>query len=277
MRSRYFGNTFLCNRYEANTLVRINNLLETLLGRFKKLYFCELIITTRCNLLCPSCSNLMPQLKDKAKDIDCTSIIETIDNLMNNFDVVYNLQIQGGEPFLHPDLCAIVSHILQYEGRIRNIWIMTNSMLMPTDELISLLSGTKITIASSHYACNEKRSSEIEVLLKKHNVNYRRRKFHYWHDFTFVEPLNRSFLNRKKLMSKLEKCPMGRASSLKNNKLYLCSRLANMDEVIPNCRPSGINLYGTQKAATKFLHLAFCENCAYCEYNTNANLQPGNQ
>lgn len=59
----------------------------------------------------------MPQLKDRAKDIDCTSIIETIDNLMNNFDVVYNLQIQGGEPFLHPDLCAIVSHVLQYERR----------------------------------------------------------------------------------------------------------------------------------------------------------------
>lgn len=277
MSNRYWGNTFLCNRYETKTLVRITNLLETLIGHFKKLYFCELIITTRCNLLCPSCSNLMPQLKDGAKDIDCASIIETIDNLMNNFDVVYNLQIQGGEPLLHPNLCAIVSHILQYETRIKNIWIMSNGMLVPTDELISLLSGTKVTIAFSHYACNEKRSSEIEVLFKKHNVNYRRRKFHYWHDFTLVEPQIQSLLDRKKLKSKLEKCPMGRASSLKNNKLYLCSRLANMDAVIPGCRQSGINLSGTQKAATQFLHLEYCENCAYCEYNTRANIQPGNQ
>lgn len=277
MRSRYWGNTFLCNRYEANTLVKINNLLETLIGRFKKLYFCELIITTRCNLLCPSCSNLMPQLKERAKDIDCTSIIETIDNLMNNFDVIYNLQIQGGEPFLHPDLCTIVSRVLQYEKRIKNIWIMSNGLLMPTNELISLLSGTKVTIAFSHYPCNEKQSSEIEVLLKNHNVNYRRRKFHYWHNFTLVEPQTQSFIDREKLKSKLEECPMGRASSLKNNKLYLCSRLANMDEVIPNCRPSGINLGGTKEAATLFLHLEFCENCAYCEYNTNADLQPGNQ
>lgn len=276
MKSRYWGNTFLCNRYEPNILVRINNLFETLIGRFKKLYFCELIITTRCNLLCPSCSNLMPQLKERAKDIDYTSIIETIDNLMNNFDIVYNLQIQGGEPFLHPDLCAIVSHVLQYERRIKNIWIMSNGMLMPTDELISILAGTKVTIAFSHYTCNEKHSSKIEDLLKIHNVKYRRRKFHYWHNFTLVEPKSHCFSDRKRLKAKLEKCPMGRASSLKNNKIYLCSRLANMDEVISNCRPSGVNLDGTKNAAAKFLHLAFCENCAFCEYNTCANLQPGN-
>lgn len=277
MKNRYLENTLLCNRYETNILIRIFNLVETLIGRFKKLYFCELIITTRCNLLCPSCSNLMPQLKGKAKDIDYSSIIKTVDNLMNNFDVIYNLQIQGGEPFLHPDLCAIISHILQYERRIKNIWIMSNGLIKPSKELISLLSGTKVTIAFSHYACNEKHSNDIEALLKKNNVNYRRRKFHYWHEFKLVGPKDHDFLNRKKLESKLKKCPMGRATSVKNNRLYLCSRLANMEEVIYNCTPSGIYLDGTQKAATQFLHLTYCENCAYCEYNTCANIQPGNQ
>ena len=277
MRSRYWENTLLCNRYEPNLLIRLQNLAKTFIGRFKKLYFCELIITTRCNLLCPSCSNLMPQLKDKAKDIDYLSIISSIDNLMKNFDVIYNLQIQGGEPFLHPNLCDIVSHILLYESRIKNIWIMSNGMFVPSTELISLLSGTKVMLALSHYACNEKRSHVIEQLLRKHHVNYRRRKFHYWHEFTLKNPLTQDFHNRKNLMSKLKNCPMGRASSLKNNRLYLCSRLANMDEVIPDCRPSGIYLGGTQKAATQFLHLDLCENCAYCEYNTSANILPGNQ
>ncbi|MCM1168667.1 MAG: hypothetical protein NC324_01880 [Bacteroides sp.] len=216
----------------------------------------------------------MPLVQDKAFNLPASEIASTIDHLMMCFDEVYNLQIQGGEPLIHPDITFIIKHILKYDNRIRNIWIMSNGTVTPNEELLRTLSRTKIAIAFSHYDINKDNYTIMKKKLKTFNIQFRRRKYHEWHDFSIH--FQKQEYPAEALAQKLDMCPMNRASSIKNNKIFLCSRLANFDMVIPGYKSDGLEL-SDRKTGKKFLHKYFSNNCAHCQYKPQVKHKPGTQ
>ena len=106
--------------------------------------YVEIPITTRCNLRCPDCANLMP-LYNKPYDVDSDTIIHSIRKLSECFDACGQMRILGGEPFLHPDLKRFVAELPSH--KCKKISIPTNATIVPQDpELYEILRQKKVVI-----------------------------------------------------------------------------------------------------------------------------------
>ncbi len=268
----------LCNEYEDNYIKKIVNILVGLFGNYRNLYFIELIVTTKCNLRCKECSNLIPYVQKNSRIFNYREVVEMIDNLMKQFDVIYNLQLQGGEPLLNQELPLIVNHLLTYKERIKNIWIISNGTIIPSMDLINAIKNTKVTFTVSNYEFNESRSHKIAAICSEHNAHFRRRKTNLWHKFYLVNNPQEHSLIKQDLIKKRHSCPMRNCPSILNNKLYLCSRLANMINIIPNIVDDGISLSDESiKVAHILMNKEYSENCKYCMFDTNHRCKPGEQ
>ena len=65
-------------------------------------------ITERCNLKCEHCSNAIDGYAYQAPLCDCKKIIDTLSS-----NKVFRLNIEGGEPFVRPDLIEIIKYANQ--------------------------------------------------------------------------------------------------------------------------------------------------------------------
>lgn len=275
---QYIRHVLLCNRYEDNFIQKIINIIVSISGNFRRLHFVELIVTTKCNLACKECSNLIPLMKGNSTTYSYLEVKAMIENLMRHFDVIYNLQIQGGEPLLNNDLSKIIQYILQYRNRIRNIWIISNGTIMPSVELLETLRDTKVTFAVSNYDLNKAHAMRISERCNQFNVPYRRRRATTWYHFSITEVhANKSTL-KGDLIKKYNACPMRDCPSLKGNKLYLCSRLANIVDVRSGIFDDGIILNDSaDNISGLFLHKCYSDNCKYCDFDFLKRCKPGVQ
>lgn len=87
----------------------------------KRLY---INITNRCNTECPFCC--MYSGKTGRRDMD----FETYKKIVDSCDKEFELQLEGGEPLLHPDLYLFLEYA-RSTGRCRKILILTNGLLLP--------------------------------------------------------------------------------------------------------------------------------------------------
>ena len=86
----------------------------------------HLIPTRRCNLSCTYCS----EYDDRSAPVPTADVLQRIDRLVDLGTGVVTLS--GGEPLLHPDLDAIISHIRQ-RGAIATL--ITNGYLLTRDRI----------------------------------------------------------------------------------------------------------------------------------------------
>ncbi len=84
-------------------------------------------------------------------------------------DTVKEIQIFGGEPFLHKDVGKICEYISEnYTGRYSEMLVTTNGTLIPSDEQFRLFSScTNLRISISDYSKYSDSRLHIEELLEK--------------------------------------------------------------------------------------------------------------
>lgn len=86
----------------------------------KRLY---IDITNRCNTDCPFCC--MYSGTGNKRDMD----FETYKKIIDGCEKEFELQLEGGEPLLHPDLYLFMEYA-RSTGRCRKILILTNGILL---------------------------------------------------------------------------------------------------------------------------------------------------
>lgn len=117
----------------------------------KDIRFLVLWVGTKCTLRCKNCCNFVPYLESKIYSAE--KIIDNICYITK--DVKINLlQIQGGEPFMHPDISKIIDSCL-YQPNIENIEVASNATIIPNKESIDVLSKHpgKVKVRLSNYKC----------------------------------------------------------------------------------------------------------------------------
>ena len=67
----------------------------------------SLFITSRCNLRCEGCSNMIPSYKNPS-DTALDELKAHTMNLLEGVDKIYRISVVGGEPFLFSDLGILV-------------------------------------------------------------------------------------------------------------------------------------------------------------------------
>lgn len=117
---------------------------------------------------CKNCCNLI--LYAKPVYYDTQKIIENLAYITKDI-VVETLQIQGGEPFTHPQLDEIVlSCILNHN--IRKIEIASNGTIFPSRKMLKILKEYegKITLRLSKYECAKIRQNDVDMYLRKQGI-----------------------------------------------------------------------------------------------------------
>jgi glycerol-3-phosphate cytidylyltransferase len=78
-----------------------------------------------CSLRCRDCGNFSPYAPAETKQYPAERIIHDLSMILNHCSTIDVLQIQGGEPFLHPDLYKILGFAVEHTG-VNRVTVATN-------------------------------------------------------------------------------------------------------------------------------------------------------
>lgn len=232
---------------------------QKLLNKFEIPYV-EMFITTKCNLRCKDCSNLIPKISDQ-HNFSYEEIINSLRKLLDKINGLYRLKLHGGEVFLHPDLPDII-RFCDAEHKIKSIRLATNGTIIPSTSVIDALKNSKVVVQISDYHLPQCRISDLISLLELNGIKYAYLKDQVWRDMGDFA---------KRASNRYEECSITRCTSLYNGRLFVCSRaaIANHLKLINNIE--SIPLDSDTSDFKKHMH-SFYNNsktaCNYCDGDT---------
>ena len=137
----------------------------------KKIPYINLMATQYCNLNCKGCGALMP-LYNKSKERKFWEV-EQLDKVLKRYSEIFNgedeylntIDIVGGEPLLHPNICEFCSTVRKYNPKSK-IVIITNGLLLDKmpKEFYEMVLENDINIALSVYG--------DDIYFEKYNIGY---------------------------------------------------------------------------------------------------------
>ena len=192
------------------------------------------VITQKCSLQCRDCGQLIPYYK-RAKNFSVETIVEDIQNYASAFDVVPEISLHGGEPFLHPQLEKICEQISSISN-IVFINLITNGTILPSYDRMQRLGVSGVDIHQSDYGKLSRYQKEIFKICDKN---------HIYCDIHFVNPTekwsktppmikhNRTFEENSAIYSKCVSTKI--CCQIMNGELHRCplSMHATHQNIIP--------------------------------------------
>ena len=232
--------------------------------------YLEIPITTKCNLRCINCSNLIPCYKEQ-KDLDVNIIKQSINEFLKCINNIVYIRILGGEPFLCKNLYEITKTLLKSK-KIQRIEIVTNGIIIPKEKKkINLLRNNRITISISQYPFVN--SNKQIDFFKSNNIKYRLDKMTYWLYYGNTSKRNKT---KKQLKKQYCKCH-SICKSLINGQIHLCPRSSHGTDlgIIKNNENDYINILDNKLSIKekkeklhKLLQKKYIKACDYCDFAT---------
>lgn len=211
-----YGDYRRIRRYFRNNNVGIKYLLPGHLW----LDYVEVVVTTKCNLRCPDCANLM-QYYEKPYHLDRETLLTSVRKLVESFDACDHLKLLGGEPFLYPDLKDVLEAIPR--EKLGKITIATNGTVIPTDpELFAVMRRKRVTVFFSNYAISQDTQQQFIELLEHKGITYEVAHSPAWIDYG-APVLSSRERGRCDLQRQFLNCHIV-CKSLLNGCLYYCPR-----------------------------------------------------
>lgn len=221
--------------------------------------YLEMVITTICNRLCKSCSNFIPYIRHKAKHVRADEVKNQIECLKKLVGTVERFQVHGGEPLLNPELPEIMRAVLDSEF-IKEIRIATNGTIIPSIELLQVLSSTRAKLAISDYYFNKSTAPIIQKLCDKWGVECIMYGKQLWYEFGKSKGII------------FETCPINCYPVLYNWKIYLCARICHAYS--GNGKKYCIDIRDNMDLRVAFDNNILKEGCYMCNIS-NKLIEPG--
>ena len=130
--------------------------------------FTTVVITQKCTLRCRDCGQMIPYYRNPVH-FPVETIVRDIEKYAQAFDVVPEISLHGGEPFLYPDLVRLCREIATIPN-IVFINFITNGTLLPRDEIFAVMSECGVDIHQSDYGRYSKKQSHIWSACRKHGI-----------------------------------------------------------------------------------------------------------
>lgn len=110
-----------------------------------------IMITTHCSLKCKYCCAYMNSYpNERRRFFSYEQIEKDIDAIFSAVDSVGSITIQGGEPFLHPDIEKIVAKLLE-KKTFGIVSIATNGIFKIAEEKLKAFQDSRLNVAFSGY------------------------------------------------------------------------------------------------------------------------------
>jgi organic radical activating enzyme len=127
------------------------------------------VITQKCSLRCRDCAQLIPYYK-APQNFTTESIINDLKQYSKAFDVVPEISLHGGEPFMHPDIKEICKEIAAIPNIIF-ISFITNGTILPSEDTLRQLSSCGADVhQSGGYGTLSKKQAELTEAFHRHNL-----------------------------------------------------------------------------------------------------------
>ena len=233
-------------------------LRQNVLRKFEMPYV-EFFITTKCNLKCDKCSNLIPLL-EKQNNLMADEFKANLDLFLSKIDRLYRLKIHGGEVFLHPELAKIIEYA-DKQKKVLSIRITTNGTIIPNEKTLKTLSDSKVVVQISNYDISKSKAKQLMDVFQKNKVKYVYLENQKWKDMG-------DFALREK--NRFEECTIKRCTALLDGKIYICSR-AGMMAKQNIVKDNGISIFLKTKDFRKEVQEMYNNNaleCNYCDGDT---------
>ena len=172
------------------------------------LSFVALSITERCTLRCKKCSVLSPYYEEPCDD-SYESIMKPFELFLSCVDSIAELQIGGGEPFMHRDLERILKWCLAQE-KIKEISIFTNSTIIPNPTLSQVLANQKIKLLLDDYGTLSRNLKSIVEVCDREGIRYLIQHFERWDDLGDYQDKRET---DEKVIQKFRYCSFGNVMS----------------------------------------------------------------
>lgn len=230
-----------------------------------------IMITTHCSLKCKYCCAYMNSYpEEKKKFFSYHQIAKDIDAIFSAVDSIGSITIQGGEPFLHPEIDRIVEKLLEKEN-FGIVSIATNGIFKINTEKLSAFRDSRLNVAfSGYYDALPQKTLDIYYknieLFKKNNVPVTVGvKMPEW---AIPHTLWNRHYSEEKMCSKKNICKMPeRCLQIMDGKLYPCLYSVSLHGIgIADYPEDYVELSGTQlsEKIQKFMEKPFYYSCGHC-------------
>lgn len=110
-----------------------------------------IMINTKCSLKCKYCVAYMNSYpNEKKQNVPYEQICRDIDNIFQAVDSIGAITVQGGEPFLHPDIDRIIEKLLQKKN-FGIVSVATNGIFKIEKEKLDVFKDDRLNVAFSGY------------------------------------------------------------------------------------------------------------------------------
>jgi organic radical activating enzyme len=261
-----FGDTLMRTADELKCRRLITNTLSTSVSVL------EFVVTTRCNLKCRDCANLMQYYKDPSH-IDTGTILRSIDRVFQLIDSIVQVNLLGGEPLLNPDLPQILDKLGEYRSNIKNLNITTNGTILPKGELIDALIRNNATMTVSDYGKLSGKRLQLITLLDENGIGVKDLKDQVWNTpHTFCQNLARK---QQEIGQTFRTCS-AQCMEVIEGKLSYCVFQAHAENLhaIPKADYESLDLMGEQLTKEEVRELCYPSSPLYaCRYCTGMNYE----
>jgi len=223
-------------------------------------------VTLRCTLNCDNCIGYMP---DNARlgDIPASDIIRDVRALFSNVDYIYDLNLTGGEPFLHPDLDQIILACVE-PNKVGHVDVSTNGTVIPGTKALAALRKANATVRISKYLDELQPNVEkLKCILKENEIHFMHEECAFWYDpGDRAKTMLRDGMERRRFSI----CVLKLCLAFYNGKLHLCHTSVLMEfGVIPVFKEDFIDLRMASPAAFReqwrtLQRKRVLSACSYC-------------
>ena len=126
------------------------------------------VITQKCSLRCRDCGQRIPYY-DKPVNLPVDDVVRDIKQYAKAFDVVPEISLHGGEPFLHKQVANICKQVATIPN-IVYISFITNGTILPSNEILSQLSECGADILQSDYKTISRKQTDLFQACFNNNI-----------------------------------------------------------------------------------------------------------
>lgn len=215
------------------------------------------------------------------------SVIRDLSSVLHCVNNIRVLQIQGGEPFLHPDL----DKVLDFCAGQSKIWqtdIATNGTIMPTNAMMEKIKTMGIRLRISNYSVSHEKGAALHEKCAKLGIVSSIYHFAYgkneWADLGGIDTPREE--NDEVVRERFFSCAFRKCLTLENGELNRCSRI-HVAHSLQGFKPRAddhVDVRESQELKRRIQwylrHVDFPEACRYCLGNTPSNVRrciPGEQ
>ena len=182
----------------------------------------ELVVTEKCTLKCRHCASRMPYYKHPS-DLAWGGGIEEFDQFLSAVDLLLELRILGGEPFLYQDLHKLVNRYVKCE-KIKRITIYTNATVVPDQKAVQALHAANVSVHISDYGQQSKKLKELQQIFTDQGISHTVHHYEKWYD---MGPVTKRDYEECQLETMYDGCYAAKCHTFLNGKLYICPRAAH--------------------------------------------------